>query len=84
MSTNPPLTEAERIALVQADRERRIVQITLAIVLIGAAIGYLFYYTLFIADAEFQLTVANAMLVFIIMGTGAGLAMFGLGRTVGK
>ncbi len=79
-----PLTEAERIALVQADRERRIIQIILSIVLVGGAIGYLFYYTLWIADAEFQLTVANAMLVLIIMGTGAALAIFGLGRTVGK
>ena len=79
-----PLTEADRIALVQADRERRIIQIILAVVLISSAIGYLFYYTLFISDAEFQLTVANAMLVLIIMGIGAGLAIFGLGRTVGK
>jgi hypothetical protein len=84
MSDNPPLTEAERIALVQADRERRIIQIILAVVLIASAIGYLFYYTLFLADVEFQHTVAQAMLVLIIMGTGAGLAIFGLGRTVGK
>jgi len=84
MSVETPLTEAERIALVQADRERRIIQIILAVILIDGALGYLFYYTLFLADAEFQLTVANAMLVLIIMGTGAGLAIFGLGRTVGK
>lgn len=81
---NPPLSEAERIALVQSDDVRRWGQIILSFILIGFAIGYLIYYTILIADAEFQLTIANAMLVLIIMGVGAALAIFGLGRTVGR
>jgi len=84
MSTNQPLTEAERIALVQADRERRVIQIILAVILIGGAVGYLFYYAIIEADADFKLSLANTMLTLVTMGTGAGLAIFGLGRTVGK
>ncbi len=84
--SNPqtPLTEAEKIALVQNDRIRRIGQIIIAIVLIGFAIGYLAYYTLFVGNEEFQLTMANTMLTLVTMGIGAALAIFGLGRTVGK
>ena len=84
MSTNQPLTETERIALVQADRERRVIQIILAVILIGGAVGYLFYYAIIEADADFKLSLANTMLTLVTMGTGAGLAIFGLGRTVGK
>lgn len=74
----------ERIALVDNDRIRRLGQISIALILIGAMISYLFWYTLFAGDAEFKLAMANDMKVLLIMGVGAALAIFGLGRTVGR
>ena len=74
----------ERIGLVEGDSVRRWGQIIIAFILIGTAVGYLGYYTIFLSDAEFQLELARDMRVLVIMGIGAALAIFGLGRTVGK
>jgi len=74
----------ERIDLVKNDSVRRWGQIIIAFILIGTAVGYLGYYTIFLSDAEFQLELARDMRVLVIMGIGAALAIFGLGRTVGK
>lgn len=74
----------ERIELVQGDAVRRWGQLIIAFVLIGTAIGYLGYYTIHLSDAEFQLSLAQDMRVLVIMGVGAALAIFGLGRTVGR
>jgi len=74
----------ERIALVDNDRVRRLGQISIALILIGAMISYLFWYTLFEGDEAFKLAMANDMKVLLIMGVGAALAIFGLGRTVGR
>ena len=87
MSTPEHLEEVstkERIALVDNDKVRRIAQISIAIILIGAMIGYLFWYTIFEGDEGFRLAMANDMKVLLIMGVGAALAIFGLGRTVGR
>jgi len=74
----------ERIDLIQGDSVRRWGQIIIAFVLIGSAISYLGYYTIVLAEAEFKLSLANDMRVLVIMGIGAALAIFGLGRTVGR
>lgn len=74
----------ERIKLVTGDSVRRWGQIIIAFILIGSAIGYLGYYALFLADDTFRLALAEDMRVLIIMGVGAALAIFGLGRTVGR
>ena len=78
------VTTVERIGLVEGDSVRRWGQIIIAFILIGSAIGYLGYYTIFVADAEFQESLAQDMRVLVIMGIGAALAIFGLGRTVGR
>lgn len=70
--------------MVQGDSVRRWGQIIIAFVLIGSAIIYLGYYTIVLAEAEFKMALANDMRVLVIMGIGAALAIFGLGRTVGK
>lgn len=59
-------------------------QILIAFILVGAMVGYLGYYTLTQSDDSFKLALAEDMRVLIIMGIGAALAIFGLGRTVGK
>ncbi len=74
----------ERIDLVKNDGVRRWGQIIIAFILIGSAIGYLGYYSIVLADDSFQLELANEMKVLVIMGVGAALAIFGLGRTVGR
>lgn len=74
----------QRIKIVQNDSVRRWGQIIMAFVLIGSMISYLGYYTVFIADKAFQLGMAQDMRVLIVMGIGASLAIFGLGRTVGR
>jgi len=74
----------ERIDLVKGDSVRRWGQIIIAFILIGSAISYLGYYALFLSDAEFRLALAGDMRVLVIMGIGAALAIFGLGRTVGR
>jgi len=70
--------------LVNNDGIRRLGQIIISFILIGAMIGYLGYYTFYHGDADFKLALAQDMRVLIIMGVGAALAIFGLGRTVGK
>ncbi len=66
------------------DNIRQYGQIIIAFILIGAMVGYLGYYTLAESDNSFKLALAEDMRVLIIMGIGAALAIFGLGRTVGK
>jgi len=78
------VSSKERLDLVQGDAVRRWGQLIIAFILIGAAIGYLGYYTVVLADDEFRLAVAQDMRVLVIMGVGAALAIFGLGRTVGR
>lgn len=78
------VSTAERIGLVEGDSVRRWGQIIIAFILIGSAIGYLGYYTILVADSEFQESLAQDMRVLVIMGIGAALAIFGLGRTVGR
>ena len=79
MSGNPELSK-----LIDNDRIRRIGQIVISFILIGAMIGYLGYYTFYHAEADFKLALAQDMRVLVIMGVGAALAIFGLGITVGK
>lgn len=74
----------ERIDLVNNDSVRRWGQIIIAFILIGSAISYLGWYTITQADSTFQLALAEDMRVLVIMGVGAALAIFGLGRTVGR
>lgn len=74
----------ERIDLVNDDKVRRWGQIIIAFILIGTMISFLGYYTIAEADAEFKLSLASTMLTLFTMGTGAALAIFGLGRTVGR
>lgn len=80
------VTTKERIDLVENDSVRRWGQIIIAFILIGLAVGYLLWFTGFsgVANDEFKLSLANDMRVLVIMGVGAALAIFGLGRTVGK
>ena len=78
------VSTAERIGLVEGDSVRRWGQIIIAFILIGAASGYLGYFTIYVADTEFQESLAQDMRVLVIMGVGASLAIFGLGRTVGR
>jgi len=78
------ISTKERIELVNGDSVRRWGQIIIAFTLIGSAIGYLGYYTIVLAEKDFQLALAEDMRVLVIMGVGAALAIFGLGRTVGR
>lgn len=78
------ISSKERIQLVRNDSIRRWGQIVISFILIGAMIGYLGYFTVVLADAEFQKEIAQDMRVLLIMGIGASLAIFGLGRTVGR
>ena len=78
------LSSKERIDLMQGDSVRRWGQLIIAFVLIGMAIVYLTLYTFFEADEKFKLALALDMRVLLIMGVGAALAIFGLGRTVGR
>lgn len=77
-------TTKERINMVQNDSVRRWGQIIIAFLLIGSMMGYLGWYTITQADGEFKLSMAEDMRVLMIMGVGAALAIFGLGRTVGR
>ena len=90
-TTNPEIPEhleeastKERIALVQQDNARRLGQIIIAFILIGFSLGYLGYYAIYEADAEFKTFMAHAMLTLAIAGIGAAYAIFGLGRTVAR
>ena len=74
----------EKIDLGQGDSFRRWWQLFIAFVRIGTAISYLTFDTVFVADEEFKLSLAQDMRVLVIMGVGAARAIFGLGRTVGR
>ena len=78
------VTTKDRIKLVEQDVVRKYGQIVIAFVLIGSMLAYLGWYTITQADAEFKLSLAEDFRVLVIMGMGAALAIFGLGRTVGK
>jgi len=78
------LSTKERIKLVQTDSVRVWGQIIIAFILIGGMMGYLAWYTITQSDAVFKLDMAGDMKVLLIMGVGAALAIFGLGRTVGR
>lgn len=74
----------ERIKLVQNDSVRRWGQIIISFILIGSVLGFLAWYVMYKADEEFLKGLAGDSRVLLIMGAGAALAIFGLGRTVGK
>jgi len=78
------ISSKDRIKLVQNDNVRRWGQIIISFILIGSMISYISWYTLTQSDPSFKLSLANDMRVLVIMGVGAALAIFGLGRTVGK
>jgi len=78
------LSTKDRIKLLQGDSVRRWGQIIISFVLVGSMLGYLGWYTITQADSAFQAELAKDMRVLLIMGIGAALAIFGLGRTVGK
>ncbi len=78
------LSELERIELVKSDNIRRWGQIILSFILIGFALGFLAWYVLLKADDAFLNYVAVGMLSLIFGGIGAALAIYGLGRTVGR
>jgi len=68
----------------ESDDIRRKGQLVLSFIFIISMIGYLGWYTFTQADAAFKAQLAAAMQTLVIMGVGAALAIFGLGRTVGK
>lgn len=79
------VTTQERIDLVSGDSVRRWGQIIIAFILIGAMLGFLGYYIVSgKASDEWLQSLADTMTTLFIMGVGAALAIFGLGRTVGK
>ena len=78
------VSTAERISLVEGDDIRRKGQIIIAFVLIGFMLGYLSWFLVFKADDSFLAEFASRMETMVIMGVGAALAIFGLGRTVGR
>lgn len=78
------LSTKERIKLVQGDSVRRWGQLIISFILVGSMLGYLGWYTITQANEAFQEGLAQDMRVLLIMGVGAALAIFGLGRTVGK
>lgn len=84
MSQEKPLTPAERIALVQNDKQRRAFQIGIAVFIIAFGIAYLTWYVVIKADDNFLSYMAVGVLALIFGGMGAAYAIFGLGRTVGS
>ena len=78
------VSTAERIELVDGDNIRRTGQIVIAFILIGFMLGYLSWFLVFRADDSFLSDFASRMETLVIMGVGAALAIFGLGRTVGR
>lgn len=78
------VTTKQRINLVKNDNVRKYGQIIIAFILIGGMVAYLGWYTLTQASDIFKEDMANEMKVLLIMGVGASLAIFGLGRTVGR
>jgi len=84
MSSEVPLTPAERIALVDKDRIRRIGQIILTFILIGFSLGFVAWFAFYKADGAFLSYMATGMLGVVFAGVGAAFAIMGLGRTVGS
>ena len=86
MSTQqkPPLTPSQRIELVQKDRARRYGQIVLTFILIVFSIGFVTWYAIEKADANFLAYMATGMLAVLFAGIGAAYSIMGLGRTVGS
>ena len=84
MAENSTLTPAERIALVQDDKTRRGFQIGIAVFIIAFGIGFLVWFVLTKADANFLNYMAVGVLALVFGGMGAAYAIFGLGRTVGS
>ena len=78
------VTSKERIELVQTDSTRRWGQIIISFILVGSMLSFLGWYTIVKADDEWLTGFADTMQTLVIMGIGAALAIFGLGRTVGK
>ena len=78
------ISTKERIKLVQNDQVRKYGQIAIAFILIGSMLGFLGYYTMYKADDQWLTGFADKMETLMIMGVGAALAIFGLGRTVGR
>jgi len=78
------VSTAERIDLVSGDNVRKNGQIVIAFILIGFMLGYLSWFLVFRADDSFLADFASRMETLVIMGVGAALAIFGLGRTVGR
>ena len=78
------LSTIERIALVQDDRVRKYGQLIMSFVFVGAMLGFLGWYAIAKADDEFLNMMAIGMYTLFAMAVGAALAIFGLGRTVGR
>lgn len=78
------VSTAERIDLVSGDNVRKNGQIVIAFILIGFMLGYLSWFLVMKADDNYLLEFATRMETLVIMGVGAALAIFGLGRTVGR
>lgn len=78
------VTTAERIALVQADAVRRWGQIIMSFIFVIGMIAYLGWFLVYHADDDFRNMVAIGMYTLFAMAVGAALAIFGLGRTVGR
>jgi len=78
------VSTAERIELVSGDNVRKNGQIIIAFILIGFMLGYLAWFLVMRADDSYLQEFASRMETLTIMGVGAALAIFGLGRTVGR
>ena len=78
------VSTAERIELVSGDNVRKNGQIVIAFILIGFMLGYLSWFLVMKADDAYLQEFASRMETLVIMGVGAALAIFGLGRTVGR
>jgi len=78
------ISTKERITLVQDDRIRRWGQIIMSFLFMGAMLGFLGWYAIVKADEAFLNMMAIGMYTLFAMGVGAALAIFGLGRTVGR
>ena len=74
----------ERIDLVQDDKPRRYGQLIISGLLIAFAVGFLAWYVYAKADDAFLTMMATGMFTLLSAGVGASLAIYGLGRTVGR
>jgi len=74
----------ERLEIVKADATRRWGQIIMSFIFVGAMLGFLGWYAMVKADAAFLNMMAIGMYTLFAMAVGAALAIFGLGRTVGR